>query len=228
LGRILAENAALHHWDGLIDEVGIWSRALSSNEVSQLYNNGDGLAINYDPCTPAYDATGTWYWPKSNCWTDCPGESPDPARANYVNVAQNGNDVSYIDSDGTHTGNVCGSDYNLCVTYSEDGGTVTECDDVTLTSNSAGFGATTWTWTDGDNSCSGGCNLTVSRSSPPWPSVYARILPKGYEADNLKVLKGFRDEILAKNPASEKYLNELYRHSFETALILLTCPVCQY
>jgi hypothetical protein len=29
--------------NGLIDEVGIWSRALSSTEVSQLYNSGNGL-----------------------------------------------------------------------------------------------------------------------------------------------------------------------------------------
>ncbi len=32
-----------YHIDGKLDEVGIWSRALSSSEVSDLYNNGDGL-----------------------------------------------------------------------------------------------------------------------------------------------------------------------------------------
>ena len=30
-------------WDGSVDEVGIWSRALSSDEVSTLYNSGNGL-----------------------------------------------------------------------------------------------------------------------------------------------------------------------------------------
>ncbi|MFO7969946.1 MAG: LamG domain-containing protein, partial [Candidatus Izemoplasmatales bacterium] len=30
-------------YDGIIDEVGIWSRALTSDEVSDLYNGGDGL-----------------------------------------------------------------------------------------------------------------------------------------------------------------------------------------
>jgi len=30
---------------GVIDEIGIWDRALSANEVSALYNNGNGLII---------------------------------------------------------------------------------------------------------------------------------------------------------------------------------------
>ena len=30
-------------FDGIIDEVGIWSRALTSDEITQLYNNGNGL-----------------------------------------------------------------------------------------------------------------------------------------------------------------------------------------
>ncbi len=31
------------NWNGQIDEVGIWNRALSQSEVTQLYNNGNGL-----------------------------------------------------------------------------------------------------------------------------------------------------------------------------------------
>ena len=34
-------------FDGAIDEVGIWSRALSSPEVTQLYNGGTGLSFPY-------------------------------------------------------------------------------------------------------------------------------------------------------------------------------------
>ena len=30
--------------DGIMDEVGIWSRTLTSTEISDLYNSGDGLA----------------------------------------------------------------------------------------------------------------------------------------------------------------------------------------
>lgn len=32
------------YWDGLIDEVGFWKRTLTSQERSDLYNGGDGLA----------------------------------------------------------------------------------------------------------------------------------------------------------------------------------------
>jgi len=31
------------YWNGAIDEVGVWQRALSATEVSQLYNGGNGL-----------------------------------------------------------------------------------------------------------------------------------------------------------------------------------------
>ena len=34
-------------FSGLIDEVGIWNRALTSTEVSNLYNSGDGLAYPF-------------------------------------------------------------------------------------------------------------------------------------------------------------------------------------
>lgn len=32
------------HWDGLIDEAGLWKRVLTSGERTQLYNSGNGLA----------------------------------------------------------------------------------------------------------------------------------------------------------------------------------------
>jgi len=43
--------AATKH-DGIIDEVGIWSRTLSSGDVSDLYNGGSGLAYPFTAATP--------------------------------------------------------------------------------------------------------------------------------------------------------------------------------
>lgn len=40
-------NANSGYFSGLIDEVGIWSKALSSTEVTQLYNSGNGLAYPF-------------------------------------------------------------------------------------------------------------------------------------------------------------------------------------
>lgn len=66
--------------DGIIDEVGIWSRELTSLEVLALYNNGAGLAypLSYTTCTTncveTFATTTTWTVPanvssaKIACW----------------------------------------------------------------------------------------------------------------------------------------------------------------
>lgn len=40
-------NAGLNPFDGVIDEVSIWTRELSSSDVSDLYNSGSGLAYPF-------------------------------------------------------------------------------------------------------------------------------------------------------------------------------------
>lgn len=53
-GVSTASPAAFGSWfNGYIDEVGYWSRALSSTEVSTLYNSGAGLQYPFST-TPAY------------------------------------------------------------------------------------------------------------------------------------------------------------------------------
>ena len=38
------------YWDGLIDEVGFWKRRLTTDEIAQLYNSGNGLSYDdFDP-----------------------------------------------------------------------------------------------------------------------------------------------------------------------------------
>jgi len=45
---IIGNNAASTlHFQGIIDEVGIWSRALTSTEITELYNSGNGLAYPF-------------------------------------------------------------------------------------------------------------------------------------------------------------------------------------
>lgn len=43
IGRYFFSSTAGDYFNGIIDEVGIWSRALSSEEVSELYNSGTGI-----------------------------------------------------------------------------------------------------------------------------------------------------------------------------------------
>jgi hypothetical protein len=40
IGRAAADG---ENFDGVIDEIGIWDRALTASEVSTLYNGGVGL-----------------------------------------------------------------------------------------------------------------------------------------------------------------------------------------
>jgi hypothetical protein len=44
LGRDITNS---REWQGLIDEVGVWSRALTTTEIAQLYNSGTGLQYPY-------------------------------------------------------------------------------------------------------------------------------------------------------------------------------------
>jgi hypothetical protein len=46
------------YFDGLIDELGIWDRALSESEISQLYNNGNGLFFG---SPPVLDPVGSYF-----------------------------------------------------------------------------------------------------------------------------------------------------------------------
>lgn len=48
-----SEDSAGAKYTGLIDEVGIWSRALSAAEVSQLYNSGAGLQYPFTTNKPS-------------------------------------------------------------------------------------------------------------------------------------------------------------------------------
>ena len=52
LGRHSSGN---DYFNGTIDEVGVWSRALSSSEITSLYNSGNGLAYPFgDTTAPKY------------------------------------------------------------------------------------------------------------------------------------------------------------------------------
>ncbi|MFC1806347.1 LamG domain-containing protein [Planctomycetota bacterium] len=45
LGLARPDNQKWGDFDGLIDEVGVWSRALTADEIAYLYNGGDGRSI---------------------------------------------------------------------------------------------------------------------------------------------------------------------------------------
>jgi hypothetical protein len=52
-GRLYMGNSGTYY-NGLIDEIGIWNRALTQDEVKKLWNDGDG--ITYDSCNKILDS----------------------------------------------------------------------------------------------------------------------------------------------------------------------------
>ena len=53
IGKAFASN---NRWfDGVIDEVGVWNRQLSEEEIGWLYNSGDGCGYGDDSCLPSGD-----------------------------------------------------------------------------------------------------------------------------------------------------------------------------
>lgn len=55
---------SFNHFSGLVDEVGLWSRVITSNEVSELYNGGEGLSYPFTVTAqvrpPAINSTGSF------------------------------------------------------------------------------------------------------------------------------------------------------------------------
>lgn len=50
-------------WDGLIDDVGVWSRVLNGDEIAHLYNGGTGNEIVASPMTVDVADGLVGYWP---------------------------------------------------------------------------------------------------------------------------------------------------------------------
>lgn len=75
-----------NYFDGSIDEVGIWSRALSADEVSQLYNSGIGNPYIFTETPNLYGAISYWKLDESS------GNASDSIRSNTLT---NNNTVTY-------------------------------------------------------------------------------------------------------------------------------------
>ena len=47
----VGQNTGTNYFDGIIDEIGFWNRVLTSDEVSELYNSGNGLQYPFTTTT---------------------------------------------------------------------------------------------------------------------------------------------------------------------------------
>jgi len=134
--------------------------------------NGRVDSGEHDPNVkaPTYGASGKWKFVAYNAWTDCPESIPDSWTGMFT-FTQTGNSISGTDSYGvTHSGTVILDTYTITTDYPESGGTTTETHTLTLESNTSGTGTSSWDWTDGVFSCSGGHEVlfTKQNNAMPW------------------------------------------------------------
>ena len=103
-----ADDGCANSANGVMDEVGIWSRALSSTEIEELYNSGDGLAyplVDTTPPTISIISPTNITYPTSTIWFNATAdEEVDIWIVNYngTNVTLSGINESLEVADGSY------------------------------------------------------------------------------------------------------------------------------
>jgi hypothetical protein len=111
-----------------------------------------------------FDATGLWDYSQSSHTNNC-GEPNPSARSGVVGILQTGNSFLFVDlDDGFSTiGSISGARYNFSDKFCEDFGVTTTNVAVTASSDTRAAGPVNWTWTDGQDSCSGSFQLDLTK-----------------------------------------------------------------
>jgi hypothetical protein len=132
--------------------------------------------VVFSTAVPAasYDATGRWNYAVSDHWNNC-GERPDPVESGTVILIQSADTFLLVVTSSTAlkfktvNGSINGAVYVFNDKYREDYGWTNDSVSFTLSSPSSGAGTGSWRWSDGEESCSGGYSVTVTRQpeSPP-------------------------------------------------------------
>lgn len=109
--RSSSTDTAQQFYDGIIDEVGVWSKTLTSDEVTQLYNSGSGFAYPFANAyslamgTGAYTYTGVAvglnYDAASGVWANVSKNN-----ATFSNTAKNSETFSNVSKNSATWANV--------------------------------------------------------------------------------------------------------------------------
>jgi hypothetical protein len=129
-------------------------------------SGGSDISLTRMPAVATYNATGIWRYSTSNHWSTCP-EGPEAPETRIIAVTQNRNTFRFVGYKGIQAGLLSGATYTCLISYPQDDGTTTESIVFTLTSDTSGSGATRWTWTDGEYSCSGGYRISLEKVQIP-------------------------------------------------------------
>lgn len=110
------------------------------------------------------DFTGTWSVTETTDGTDC--DEGITVDSYVVTAQQTGSTVVVFTQDGTFSGSVSGREVTWNSDVTGDGGWTVSIVTLTFFEDGNSFtGSSTWTWTGGNESCSGSSTLNGSRLS---------------------------------------------------------------
>lgn len=146
--------------------------------LSRVFGNSTGgyMAVDFDDvyvdvAEPAavYNAAGQWTVSYSNPWASSGCELPDVSDTDTITVTQSGNDVTLVvpedEGDMTLTGNVYGESYYFSLREEESGETEIIYGTFTLSQDSAGAGSISIIWTDINDLCEMGFDISMTKLS---------------------------------------------------------------
>jgi hypothetical protein len=149
----LSQSLSLALWD--LDNDGDLDVFNTNYGANKVYLNTTAL-----PAT--YDATGSWTYSMNNNWVDpgvCFAQANETRNSNFT---QNGNKVTIVVDGINYNGYVREVTYTATSTYLVLDGTVTTNLSFTLSSRTTGSGSVNWYWTDGQDSCLGGSDISIT------------------------------------------------------------------
>ena len=118
-----------------------------------------------------YNATGLWDYSQTSHSNNCGEPNPGTTIYGLAGILQSGDSFLFVDLyEGFSTyGSINGATYNFIDYFCEDFGVVTTNAQFTLSSATRASGPVNWGWTDGQNSCSGGFQLDLTKQPQNTP-----------------------------------------------------------
>ena len=117
-----------------------------------------------------FEATGIWDYRHNSHTNNCGEPNPSPG-SGVVGILQTGNSFLVIDLDESSStiGSISNARYSFSDKFCEDFGVTTTNVEIILSSATKASGSVNWTWTDGQDSCSGSFQLDLTKRAQKTP-----------------------------------------------------------
>lgn len=142
-------------WEGAAFYIAVQA---SDGESFSNYSNIESFTLVTSPA----DLTGSWNITETLGPNNC-GETQG-VLTNYVgSINQAGTSITASFGGGTFSGDLASNTISLSGSMPEDGGTTSSTMNISVLSANSLSGSVSWSWSDGEDSCSGTSSITGSR-----------------------------------------------------------------